>query len=164
LTASNPVLQALLAARLHDLSTFEKWCIPRQINPLPVAPAYVAAFIRDSQPVLPFEKVWETVQEISRSHLENGLADPTAGGPVAEAINAISRIEPPRSWPKAEKEMFLRLPYDLQKYWHDRSKETDRAVGRAHNEAARARQELAVIQQSTKERTDGNSEINTASA
>ena len=95
-------------ARLQEASTFEKWCIPRRVRPLPASPAHVAAFVRDSEAVLPIEKIWEAVQEVSQSHLANGLADPTAGGPVAEAINAIAKIEPPRSWPNAdEKQLFL---------------------------------------------------------
>jgi hypothetical protein len=162
--SSNPVLRALLNARLKDLSSFEKWCLPRNIQPLPAAPAHVAAFVRDSQPVIPFEKVWETVQEISRTHLENGLADPTAGGPVAQTINSIAKIPPPRSWPKAEKEMFLRLPYDLQEYWHRRSNETDKAVRRAQNEAFDARQKLAALQNITLGKSNGTSENISADA
>ena len=137
--SSNPVLRALLNARMQELSTFEKWCLPRHIQPLPAAPAHVAAFVRDSQPVIPFEKVWETVQEISRSHPENGLADPTAGGPVAEAINAIAKIEPPRSWPKAEKARFFSLPYDLQLFVSKREAEREATLKRAIQEASDAR-------------------------
>ena len=72
---NNPVLNALLQARLHQSSPFERWCLIHGIRPLPVSPAHVAAFVRDSQPSLPIEKIWEAVQEVSQSHLANGLAD-----------------------------------------------------------------------------------------
>ena len=144
---SNPVMQALVNVRMQEASPFGRWCITKNVRALPAAPIHVAAFIRDCEPIAPIEKIWEAVQEISQSHLSNGFADPTAGGVVAEAINSIAGIAPPRSWPKELWPRFATLPYDLQSYLSGRDKEQERVVRRAQNEAADARKALAAIQQ-----------------
>jgi hypothetical protein len=154
----SPVVQALLNARLQEASTFGKWCIIKGIQSLPVSPVHVAAFVRDSEPLLPIDKIWEEVQDVSRSHLSNGFADPTAGGPVSAAINAIAKIDPPRSWPGAEKDRFKALPYDLQVYFARHEERREKEIRRAQNEAAMARKALAAIQQPAIEATNGTSE------
>jgi serine/threonine protein kinase HipA of HipAB toxin-antitoxin module len=85
-------------------------------------------------------------QEVSRLHAGNGLADPCTAQ-VTAAFQAIAPIEPPRAWPKDQKARFTELPYGLQKYVaaHEARRETE--IRRAHNEAAKARQELAAIMQ-----------------
>jgi hypothetical protein len=143
---NSPVLQALLNARLG------KRCITKGVRALPAAPIHVAAFIRDCEPVAPIEKIWEAVHEVSQSHLSNGFADPTAGGVVAETMNSIAKIAPPR-WPKDLLPRFSDLPYDVQRYLASRDKEQERVVRRAQEEAAKARKALAAIQQP--EATDG---------
>lgn len=111
----SPVMQALALARIEQEPTaFGKWCIQRNVRSLPAVPAHVAAFIRDCEPIAPIEQIWEAVQEVSQLHLTNGLADPTAGGVVAETMNGISKIPRPRSWPKDLWPRFYELPHDLQ--------------------------------------------------
>jgi len=141
-----PVLQALANVRMQEASAFGKWCIQRNLRSLPAAPAHVAAFVRDCEPMLPIDKIWELVNEVSQTHLANGLADPTAGGVVAATMNSIANIDPPRSWPKELWPRFDALPYDLQAYLAVREKETNRVVRRAQNEAADARKALAAIE------------------
>ena len=141
-------MQALIGARLQEEpSAFGKWCVVRGVRSLPAAPAHVAAFLADNSGLgKPVKKIWELVHEISRDHVANGYADPTAGGVVGEMINSISMIEAPRSWPKAEKLLFKALPYDLQVFFaaHDRLREKE--ISRAYSEAAAARQALAAIE------------------
>jgi len=72
-----------------------------------------------------------------------GLADPTLGGVVTEAVSDLAGIDPPRSWPAAHKQRFKSLPYDLQVYVGTHEAQRERALRRAQNEAARARQQLA---------------------
>lgn len=144
---TSPVLQALLNARLEEEPTaFGKWCIQKNLRALPAVPIHVAAFVRDCEPVAPIDKIWEAVQEVSLSHLSNGFADPTAGGVVAETMNSISKINPPR-WPKDLLPRFSALPYDVQRYLANRDKEQEKVVRRAQEEAAKARKALAAIQQ-----------------
>jgi hypothetical protein len=141
---SNPVMAALQAARIAGASSeFERWCIRHRVQPLPVAPANVALFIRDSAPLLTIQEIGAEVQKISQSHIENGFADPTAGGPVASVINEISKIEPPRSWSKQMKARFPTLPHDIQVYLEARERQRDTEVRRAQNLAAEARKALA---------------------
>ena len=76
---------------------------------------------------------------------------------MAAVINDISKIDPPRSWPAADKGRFKSLPYDLQVYVekHDRDREKTRR--RAQNEAGQARQALKAIQEPA-ETPNGNNE------
>lgn len=153
---AQPVMQALLNARIQEEpSVFGKWCIQRGVRPLPAAPAHVAAFVRDLGSLTSIETIWEAVSDVSLLHLSNGLADPTAGGPVSEVMNGISQIKHPRSWPKEIWPRFSALPYDLQRYLVDRDKEQEKVIRKALSETAKARQELAAIQQTAKAK-DGN--------
>ncbi|MGK7056885.1 hypothetical protein AB4853_10425 [Bradyrhizobium sp. 1050_B9_N1_2] len=139
-------MQALAAARMQEASPFGRWCMQRNVRALPAAPQHVAAFVRDCEPLVAMPKIWEAVQEISQSHLTNGFADPTAGGVVAEAINAIAKIDPPRSWPKAMHSRFLAQSWDVQSYIASRSKEQEAVVRRAQNEVAEVRRQLEAFQ------------------
>jgi hypothetical protein len=167
---ASPVMQALVAVRMHEASAFGRWCIVKGVRCLPAAPAHVAAFIRDCEPLIEIEEIWQAVKEISQSHLSNGLADPTAGGVVAEAINSIANINPPRSWRDAEKLLFKSLPYDLQVYFAHHEGRRDKAVNRALNEAGQLRRTLSNLQEdfilgllpSTNEETDGVQSLHAA--
>lgn len=117
---------------------FERWCVLTGVIALPAPPAAVAAFIKECG-TLGADRVWQALQEVSRAHRQHGYADPTLGGPAAQAMNELSQIEPPRSWPKEARQRFLSLPYDLQLYTVRREAERDRAVNRAQNAAAAAR-------------------------
>jgi hypothetical protein len=136
---ANPVMQALMNAKMQEASAFGKWCILKGVRCMPAAPAHVAAFVRDCEPLIPLPKIWEAVREISESHLLNGFADPAAGGVVAETINGIAKIAPPRSWPKEQKARFGELPFDLQQFIAGQEKRQDAVVKIAMQEAADAR-------------------------
>ena len=56
------------------------------------------------------------------------------------------RSDPPRSWPNDRKQRFKSLPYDLQVYVADHEARREKAVRRAQNDAAIARQKLAAFQ------------------
>ncbi|RXH15147.1 hypothetical protein [Bradyrhizobium guangzhouense] len=69
--------------------------------------------------------------------------------PVLEALlhaKVADIVDPPRSWGREEKLMFLQLPRPLQLYYDKREKERDRRIGRAMNEAADARKRLAEVE------------------
>lgn len=138
-------MQALVAAKMQEASPFGRWCMQRNVRALPAAPQHVAAFVRDCEPLVAMPKIWEAVQEISRSHLTNGFADPTVGGAVADVINAIAKIDPPRSWPKEQKARFSALPYDLQVFFAAHERQREKELRRAQNGAATARQELEKV-------------------
>lgn len=139
---TNPVLAALAQARMRAAPMFVKWCELNGLSPCPAAPAHVARFVVDCTP-LGIERLWPAVQDISRLHVSVGLADPTLGGVAAEAISALAGIDPPRSWPADCKQRFKSLPYDLQVYVAAHEAQREKALRRAQNEAASARQKLA---------------------
>ena len=102
-------------------------------------------------------RLWPAVQEISRMHVTLGLADPTLGGIAASAISTIAAISPPRSWPGPFKQRFAALPYDIQLNLAAHEAQRERALRRAQNDAASARQKLAEREAETKDgKTDGN--------
>jgi hypothetical protein len=144
---TNPVLAALAQARMRAAPMFARWCELNRACPCPAAPATVARFIGDCAS-LGIERLWPAVQEISAAHASLGLADPTLGRIAATALNEVAGILPPRSWPDGHKQRFKSLPYDLQVYVAGHEAQRDRALRRAQNEAAIARQRLAACQPS----------------
>ena len=87
-------------------------------------------------------------------HVAVGLADPTLGGAVADAIDGVARVVPPRSWPRDRKLQFKTLPYDLQVFVTAHEAQREKAIRRAQNEAAGVKQQLAACQQKTDNRTN----------
>lgn len=152
---THPLLTALAQARRRDAPVFVKWCELNDVSACPATPASVARFVTECA-VLGMDRLWPTVNEISRMHVSIGLADPTLGGAAANAMSAIAAVSPPRSWPGPFKQRFGALPYDIQV--HLASHEArERALRRAQNEAASARQKLAALEALTKdEKTNGN--------
>ncbi len=140
--STDPVMAALARARLRTAPIFARWCALNGIGFCPAAPADVARFVLDCGS-LGIERLWPAVQDVSKMHSELGLADPTLGGAVAAAVSDIAGIAPPRSWPDDRKQRFNLLPYDLQLYVAAREASREKAIRRAQNEAASARQQLA---------------------
>ncbi|MBR0959890.1 hypothetical protein [Bradyrhizobium japonicum] len=152
----HPLLTALAQARLRDAPIFVKWCELNGVSSCPAAPASVARFVTDCAS-LGMSRLWPAVQDISRMHVALGLADPTRGGPAASAMSTIAAIPPPRSWPGPFKQRFAALPYDIQVHLASHEAQRERALRRAQNEAASARQKLAAFEAETKDgKTNGN--------
>lgn len=124
---------------------FTDWAAINRVQEIPANPTHIARFISDIAR-LGIERVWASVQEISRAHYTIGLADPTLGsGLVTDALNAISKVAPPRSWPKADQARFMTLPWDMQTVILKRESERDRAVRLAQNEAGVLRSQFKEI-------------------
>lgn len=130
--------------------TFDRWCRLNGQSALPASPMSVAKFVTDIS-ATGVEKIWPIIGEISRAHYLIGLADPTLGGAVSAAMNAIAKIEPPRSWPKEQKFRFEQLPYDLQLYLAD-------MMARRETELRRAQTELAQFRNKSAKESNGTSE------
>ena len=126
---------------------FVKWCQLNGVPSCPAAPADVARFVSDCAS-LGIGRLWPAVQEISKLHASLGLADPTLGGAAGAVISELAGIDPPRSWPGDCKQRFKSLPYDLQVYVAAHEGQREKALRRAQNEAAVARQKLTACQQS----------------
>jgi hypothetical protein len=151
--ATNPVLAALAQARMRAAPMFARWCELSGAGFCPASPAAIAKFVGDYAP-LGITRLWPAVQDISRTHVKLGLADPTLGGAVAASISDVANIRAPRSWPDERKRQFKSLPYDLQVYIADHEARRERALRRAQNEAAAARQKLAALQQPKAEKRE----------
>ena len=122
------------------MDMFEKWCALRGEQAIPASPTIIARFIADIAP-MGIDRVWPAVLEISRSHYIIGLPDSTQSFPVASAINELSKLEAPRSWPAAEKLRFSTLPYDIQLVISKREADRDKRVQQLQNEVAQIRKE-----------------------
>jgi hypothetical protein len=153
---THPLLTALARARLRDAPMFAKWCELNNLIACPARPDSVARFVTDCAP-LGMSRLWPAMQDISRMHVSLGLADPTLGGAAACAMSAIAAIPPPRSWPGRFKQRFDALPYDIQIHLASHEAQRERALRRAQNEAASARQKLTALESQMKdEKTNGN--------
>jgi hypothetical protein len=152
---TSPVLAALAQARMRAAPMFARWCELNGVCSFPAVPAAVAKFVTDCAS-LGIERLWPAVQEVSRVHVAHGLADPTLGGAAAAAISDVAGIAPPRSWPDDRKQRFNSLPYDLQLYVAAHEAQREKALRRAQNGAAAARQKLAALQTPQRETTKGN--------
>lgn len=153
---THPLLTALAQARLRDAPLFVKWCELNGVTACPATPASVARFATDCAS-LGMSRLWPAMQEISRMHTALGLADPTLGGPAADAMSVIAAISPPRSWPAQFKRRFAALPHDIQVYLASHDAQRERALRRAQNEAASVRQKLAAFEAQMKDvGTNGN--------
>jgi len=151
---TNPVLAALALARIRAAPTFARWCELNGASFCPAPPVTVVRFVIDCR-ALGIERLWSSVHDISRLHASLGLADPTLGAPVAAAISEVAGISPPRSWPDVQKVRFGSLPYDWQVYLAAHEMRREKALRRAQNEAAAAKQKLAAsreLQNATTER------------
>jgi hypothetical protein len=142
---TNPLLAALARARFRAAPLFARWCELNGISFCPAAPADVARFVVDCAS-LGIERLWPALQEISRLHVSLGLADPTLGGTAAIAISDVAGLAPPRSWPNDRKQRFKSLPYDLQAFVAAHETQREKALRRAQNDAAIAKQKLAALQ------------------
>ena len=143
---TNPVLAALAQARLRAAPMFARWCELNAAPFCPAAPAAIARFANDCS-ALGIERLWPAIQDISKLHTSLGLADPTLGGVAAAAISDVAAIAPPRSWPDERKRQFKSLPYDIQFFVAAHEARREKALRRAQNEAAAARQKPAASEQ-----------------
>jgi hypothetical protein len=160
----NPVTEALAAARLRQLGTkdqamaavvaeivgptpkhdrskpqaFIRWCEQKGTTALPASISAVALFVLEHQKD-GLETVLAHLADISGSHCDAGLADPTTSYPATAALNKIARVEPPRSWDADGRALFLGLPYAVQRFVLKRETERDVALRQAQNRLAEER-------------------------
>jgi hypothetical protein len=143
----NPVLALLAEARLRAAPLFARWCEREAVTFCPASPATVSRFVKEHAS-LGIAQLWSALQDISRLHTSTGLADPTLATPVTAAISDVAGLSAPRAWPAGWKDRFKALPYDLQMFIAGHEASRDKALRRAQNDAAAARQKLTKHQES----------------
>ena len=184
---TSPVMRALVAARLQQINQtdadieaavteilgpapgadqapaapFVAWCQAKGLPSRPASPGSVALYMLEHQSA-GIEPLLQILKGISAAHEALAMSDPTTSWSVTSALSRITRLVPPRSWPKAEREMFARLPYALQHYVAMHEDRREREIRRAHNEAAALRHELKSLR--PKEDTNGTTENCTTNA
>lgn len=124
------------------VSTFAAWCEMMNVRSCPARPAVLACFVVEMAAAIPAGGLVRAVAKIADWHLSFGLANPAATPVVLAALDQIAALEPPRSWPTAQKHRFRALPHDLQVYIAEREKERDRVLRRAQNMAAAKRKRV----------------------
>jgi hypothetical protein len=161
---TNPVMQALVSARLSQLNKSEahiaeqvdatlgpaprdthrpqrfiRWAEAQALPWRPATPSAVAAF------VLEHTKLdVEELRLISLAHSIIGLPDPCGAWQVVAAISRLTKTRHlPRSWPREFQLQWDVLPEDIKQIIQTREEQRDRAVSRAQNEAADLRKKLA---------------------
>lgn len=122
------------------MKMFSDWCSLRGETAIPASPTIIARFIKDIAP-MGIGRVWPAVLEISRAHYIIGLPDSTQSFPVASAINELSKLAAPRSWPDPEKARFRTLPYDIQLVISNREADRDKQIRQMQNEFSKLKKE-----------------------
>jgi hypothetical protein len=133
-----------LSADVRDrFSLFEKWCAEKSVRRLPAKPWTVAAFIlheiangRDVQGCLAL------LAAIAEVHDAHSLSNPCATAVVNQVLDQIVKVDPPRSWPAADKAEFARLPPTIREIIAKRENDRDREVRRKFNEIAELKKRL----------------------
>jgi hypothetical protein len=138
----------------HKPLRFINWCDQGGFPWRPATPSVIAKFVLEHTKV---GRLLEEIRAISEAHCSIGLPDPTASWQVTRALLRLTDIKPPRSWPDAQKVIFLSLPRELQEYLIPREMDRDAKIRRALDEAASARKALSHYSQ-PKELTNGTIE------
>jgi hypothetical protein len=125
------------------LETFTMWCNSKGVPSLPAKPTTVAAFILARRRLDADEKLTRNiVHAVERQHDIAGLPNPVATFAVRLALNKPATVEPPRSWPGAQKLMFAGLPREIQEVVSAREADRERALRRGQNEIAEMKKRL----------------------
>ena len=132
----------------HSFVIYEK---QRGVASFPASPALVAYFMAH----VAEEIIAESLQTIVRVHNASGLANPCATAAVLEVLSRRIKLDCPRSWNQADKNLFIQLPADLQVTVLRRENGRDNAIRKGQNEIAAMKKQLqqAVTAAQAKEET-----------
>ena len=126
----------------------------RGVASFPASPALVAYFMAH----VAEEIIAESLQTIVRVHNASGLANPCATAAVLEVLSRRIKLDCPRSFNAADRQLFLQLSPDLQLTVARRERERDRTLRKGQNEIAEMKKQLqqAAGAAQLKEETNGN--------
>jgi hypothetical protein len=128
----------------HRFGVFVEFAKQKCVRACPAKPASVAAFVIDRHSDgVPAQQILALLEAISAAHNYHGsLADPCAAQIVRQALSETIHIEPPRSWSRADRELFIALPPDVRSVLARREQERDAALRRAQNALAEEKKRL----------------------
>jgi hypothetical protein len=128
-----------LSADLRSrLGPFFEFAESKSVRRLPARPATVAAWIRfQASLVVPTEQILAALLAIEAAHDRHSLANPVRTAVVRAELNSIVKVDPPRSWPTAEKGMFALLAPDVRHIIALREQQRDNEIRRLQSKVAR---------------------------
>ena len=131
------------------LNSFQTFCRDNGVESLPAAPVVVASFIQGQAATgTNIERILALLDVIEHAHDSRGLSNPVCTFAVRTALNRLFgpdssvAIDGPRTWSRAEKQVFLALPAQAKEIIAKRAQQDSKAVRAAQNSAAEARNEL----------------------
>ena len=137
--------------------TFSAWCSTKGFRSFPASPLHLAEYLSSRVDV----DLEPTVEAISAIHNLVNLADPTATNVVRAVLAQRLRIEPPRSWSKADQLHFAGLDAITRGIILKRETERDTAIRRAQNDLAFQRKHLKRLQEETKHQEKETTNVST---
>ena len=131
---------ALAKDVLERLNIFGKWCEARSVRKCPCKPHVLASFcISQHQMGAAPQVILALLAAVEALHDHHGLSNPVRTSAVRAALDTIIKIDPPRSWPRADRILFAELPPDIREITARREQQRDKALRRLQNEAAERR-------------------------
>jgi hypothetical protein len=127
------------------MNLFASWCQLRGVHHLPAPVQSVAQFVMECGHLAP-EVLHAELIALDVEHERFMYAPPARSTVVVQALNKVHPVDPPRSWPKSSHELFLSLPWGIQRMIVMREHERDRALSKAQNEAAEMRKRVAELE------------------
>jgi hypothetical protein len=125
------------------LVPFVQFCSSVGARHLPAAPTTCAMYILNQAKVgIAPERIAAEAQAIELLHDQYNLANPRQTRAARFALEQVLKVEPPRSWPKGEKAMFMHLPVQIRHVISNREKDRERTLRRGQNEVAELRKLL----------------------
>jgi len=145
------VATSIAAPRLEldrtRLQNFADFCKQYGIRALPAAPATVAAFAKaEYTRGTSADAILHTLQDIEAVHSNANLANPIATAAVRSVLSEILKLDPPRSWSRADRLVYATLPIEAQAIIERRAKEDSKAVRKAQADAAALKHQLEALQ------------------
>jgi hypothetical protein len=130
----------------QHLVPFLDFCARQRVRSLPCRPTSLAAYLQwEKDRHTPKEKISATLSAVEQLHNAANWGNPIAT-PLVRVTTAASTIEPPRSWPKEEKQLFTELPVEIQSVLARREQDREKTMRRAQNEAAEYKNTLLRLQ------------------
>jgi hypothetical protein len=133
-----------------NLKHFIEWASDNSVRFCPVKPQILAAWIlTQASTGLDEQTLMREVESIDRLHQRHGLASPVATTAARAALEAVLHIEPPRSWRKWEKEVFVTMPVEIRAAVSRREMQRETEVRRLQNSVAEEKKRLQAAAAST---------------
>lgn len=124
------------------LDAFNSWAIARQARRCPAKPATVALFVLEQAALgVPVQHILAQLDAIEQQHDKWLKPNPVRTAPVRQALEGLTKVPPPRGWPKEDKVLFATLDPDIRRIIAEREILRDREIRRLQNKAAAERRQ-----------------------